>query len=317
MKTVLVTGASGFVGRYLRVALRAAGHRLRLASRRPDKQPPAEADAEWVAFDLDRPETIGPALAGCDAAYFMVHSVGDSDDYPERERAAALAFRAAAERTGVTRVIYLGGVAPPQEPSRHLASRIETGEILRAGDAPTVELRAAMIVGHGSASWQMVHDLGNRLPAMILPRWLKNHSWPIAIDDVIFALVAALELPLSGSVCFDIPGPERVSHREMLARVARALGKRPVMAGVPLLSPKLSSYWIGLVTSVNLSMATELVYGLVADLDPSQPSLWDNAVAHPLCDLDTAIARALEDRTTGGAYPSEAACKRLRAAHVR
>jgi uncharacterized protein YbjT (DUF2867 family) len=297
-ETVLLTGATGFVGSYLRPALRAAGYRVRCASRNPQRAAAQDPDGEWVSCDVSQPETVKAALEGCRSAVFLVHAMGDGQpDYPQRERAAALAFRQAAEELGLRRVVYLGGVAPQGPPSKHLQSRIDTGELLRAGSLSVIELRAAMIIGVGSASWLMLRDLARRLPVMLLPRWLKNHSWPVAIDDVVAAVLVALARPGSDSQWYDVPGPERISHRDMLRRVARRMGNNPRFLSVPVLSPRLSSYWIGLVTRTELSLARELVEGVRYDLDPSGPTIWELAPQHPLLPLDTAVDQALRHET--------------------
>lgn len=297
-ETVLLTGATGFVGRYLRPALSAAGYELRCASRRPEEEAARDPGSEWVEFDVERPETVRAALAGCQAAVFLVHGMGSGQsDYPERERAAALCFRQAAQEHQLRRVVYLGGVAPQGPPSKHLKSRLDTGELLRGGGVSTIELRAAMVIGLGSSSWQMLRDLAKRLPAMLLPRWLKNHSWPVAIDDVVAGILLALARREGGSGWYDLPGPERISHGDMLRRVATQLGNSPRMISVPVLSPRLSSYWIGLVTRTELSLARELVEGLRYDLDPSGPEIWELAPDYVRQGLEPAIAQALHDET--------------------
>jgi uncharacterized protein YbjT (DUF2867 family) len=302
MASVLLTGATGFVGSYLYPALRASGHRVRCATRDPERARRRSPDREWVAVDVEDRAATAAAMEGCDAAYYLVHSMGGkAGDYADREARCASIFAAAAADQGLERIVYLGGIAPAGVPSRHLASRLRVGAILRNGTVPTIELRAAMIVGAGSASWKMVRDLAARLPLMVLPRWLRNRSWPIAIDDVIRGLVTALDLDLGGrSRWLELPGPEPVTHVELIRRVARALGKHPRMLHVPVLSPKLSSYWIGLVTSVDLQLAAELVEGCVHDLVPSGESLWQVAGLPPPMSLDAAIANALSDAGHSG-----------------
>ena len=271
---------------------------MRCTSRRPQEAAARDPGSEWVELDVERPETVRAALAGCQSAVFLVHGMGSGEsDYPERERAAALCFRQAAKEHGLRRVVYLGGVAPQGRPSKHLKSRLDTGELLRIGGVSTIELRAAMIIGQGSSSWLMLRDLAKRLPAMLLPRWLKNHSWPVAIDDVVAGLLIALAQPKGGSRWYDVPGPERISHTDMLRRVAGQLGKTPRLINVPVLSPRLSSYWIGLVTRTELSLARELVEGLRHDLDPSGPTIWELAPDHDLLGLDASVAQALRDET--------------------
>ena len=310
-RPVLLTGATGFVGRHLRIALESAGYVLRLGTRRPEAMRAQEPSGDWVHVDVDRPQSVQSALAGCAAAYYLVHQVGTSANYAATEVAAARVFSQAADSAGLERVVYLGGVAPSTVRSRHLKSRRQTGVTLRAARTPCVELRAGMIIGHGSLSWQMVSELAHRLPAMILPRWLANHSWPVGIDDVVYALVSALRLETKASLRFDLPGAERISHRELLLRVARQIQRKPVMVGVPVLSPRLSSYWIGLVTSVELGLARELVEGLVTDLDPDGDRFWD-AVPRAPQQLDEAISAALADEAVNQP-PSEATRRRMAA----
>ncbi len=305
---VLLTGATGFVGRHLYPALVAAGCEVRCATRDPDAAGATEPERDWVELDVERPETMAPALAGCDAAFYLIHGMSQGDDYPAREAQSARDFARAAEAAGIRRVVYLGGVVPDgRRVSRHLRSREKTGEILRAGAVSTIELRAAMIMGVGSASWTMVKDLSARLPAMILPRWLRNHSYPVAVDDVIWALLSALANPGTESEVFDVPGPERISHRDVLRRVAAVMGRQRVMVNVPVLTPRLSSYWIALVTRVDLDLAKELVEGVRYDLEPRQAILWDHAQHAPL-DLEVAARLALDDE--GASIPSPAAMAR-------
>lgn len=309
---VLLTGATGFVGRYLFPALEAAGIDVVCASRDPVAARRAMPEREWVELDVERPETAERALAGCDAAFYLVHGMGQGSDYPEREANSARHFAAAAAQRGLRRIVYLGGVLPQGErASRHLASRRRSGELLRAGTVSVIELRAAMIVGEGSASWMMVRDLAARLPAMVLPRWLRNHSHPVGIDDVVQGLLFALLLPGSTSRVLEIPGPERISHRDVLRRVAALLGHRRPMVNVPVLTPRLSSYWIALVTRVSLELAKELVEGVRFDLDPQEEILWD-VVPHRPLSLEDAARLALADQ---GAEPrvTSSSASRMRA----
>lgn len=302
-RPVLLTGATGFIGQHLYDALRATGYTVRCASRDPDKARREHPGPEWVALDLDQPAMLTAALAGCDAAFYLVHELASGKGYEERERQAAQHFLAAAEAASLRRVVYLGGVAPKGAPSPHLASRLRTGEILRSGAVSTIEIRAAMIIGAGSASWRMVRDLAVRLPFMILPRWLRNRSRPIAIGDVIAALLAALELPTRASAWFDAPGPEVLTHREMLLRVAGLSGMRPRVVEVPFITPTLSSYWITLVTRCQHHVAQELVQGLLSDLVPEGEGIFAQLPDHRRVPFDEAARRALavENRTVGPA----------------
>jgi uncharacterized protein YbjT (DUF2867 family) len=293
---VLVAGATGFVGRHLRPALEAAGYELRLTSRNPHGARHDDPGGHWMRLDMEDPDSLPPALEGCDAAVYLIHQMVGRADYSQREPRAADLFARRAEQAGVRRIVYLGGVVPAGATSRHLQSRARTGEVLRAAPVPVVELRAAMIIGAGSASWTLVHDLSRRLPAMVLPRWLRNHSWPVAIDDVVAGILAGLQLPAERVGCYDVPGPERVSHRDILRRTAAHLRRRPLMINVPVVTPRLSSYWLGLVTNVDLGLARELLDGLLCDLDPTGPTIWQAVGDGPHTSLDDAIRHALADQ---------------------
>ncbi|HEY3352185.1 MAG TPA: NAD(P)H-binding protein [Polyangia bacterium] len=299
----LVTGATGFIGRALVPALRARGWRVVAASRRPAAGRSA-AGVEWRTCDLLRPETLDAALAGTRVAYYLVHSMGSGQTgFRALEQRAAAAFVAAAARAGIARIVYLGGPAPRGRPSEHLASRLGVGEILRAGPVPAVELRASMVIGHGSASWQIVRDLAMRLPVMVLPAWLRSRSRPVALDDVIAALAAAAELPPAGSAWFDVPGPEVLSGRQILERIAALRGRRIWALEVPLLTPQLSALWLKLVTRADFTLARELVLGLREDLLPRDDRFWSLIGRDRLVAFDEAARRALatEPRPRGTA----------------
>lgn len=298
---VLLTGATGFVGRHLYPALEAAGLSVTCGARDPERARRRFPGREWVELDLDRPHTLEPTLAGCRKAFYLVHGMGGGaeSDYAEREVGTARDFAAAAAGAGLERIVYLGGVAPPGTPSRHLASRLAVGEVLRAGEVPAIELRAAMVVGTGGSSWRIVRDLAKRLPVMVLPSWLRNRSSPVFVDDVAIALLGALDL--EGSGWFDLPGPEVISHRDLLVRVAKRFGFQPAMVDVPFVTPRLSSYWIGLVSGADLSLARELVEGLTSDLLPSGESIWDRLPDRSPTPLDRAIREAVGDEGPAGA----------------
>lgn len=299
-RKVLVTGATGFIGRALVPALRARGWPVVAAGRRPMAN--KIAGVEWRTCDLLRPETLPGALQEIKVAYYLVHSMaGGHADFLELERRAAEAFVAASAKAGVQRIVYLGGPAPRGRPSEHLKSRLQVGEILRAGPVPTVELRASMVIGAGGASWQIVRDLALRLPAMVMPRWLKSRTRPVALDDVVVALVAAADLPLQGSAWFDVPGPEVLSGRQILERIAALRGRRILAVEVPLLTPQLSALWLKLVTRTEFSLARELVVGLRDDLLPENDRFWTLTGHTRLVSFDEASRRALtaERRPTG------------------
>ena len=292
---ILLTGATGFVGRRLFALLQDNFVSVRCATRSAARATRHFPERSWVQLDVDQPQTLAPALADIDVAYYLVHGMSDHGDYEAKERMAAERFAHAAAQQGVRRIVYLGGVAPSGEVSAHLRSRITTGEILRSGSVPCIELRAGMIIGHGSTSWQMVRDLSARLPVMVLPSWLKTKSQPVAINDVLHALVHAARVSTDESTCYSVPGPEVLSAKEILLRVSRLRGYRQITIDVPFVSPRLSSYWIQWVTRANYKVARELVEGLRSDLVATKPPFWDILSEYSLMPFDEAARRALKE----------------------
>ncbi len=291
-RRVLVTGATGFVGKALVPALVEAGCEVRATTR--GRPPQNAAGLEWVTCDISRQADLDRALTGVDAVFFLVHAMGGgSQDYAQTEKRAATQLRDAAERAGVTRLIYLGGVAPAAEPSEHLQSRLAVGEVLRAGAVPALELRASMIIGNGSASWLIVRDLAMRLPAMLLPSWTASRTCPVAIEDVVVALVRALEVPLPVSAWYDIPGPDVVSGRQILSTIASLNGRRVPSVRVPFLSVSLSSWWLKLVTGADFSLARELVLGFKTDLLPADARYWAEIDYQPRWSFEAAAKKTL------------------------
>ena len=291
---ILITGATGFIGRSLVAPLVAAGHSIRATTRDLSRASPQPGVA-WVKANLDVPQEVEAALEGIDAAYYLVHGMGGGrHGFREADRQAAEIFAAAADRANVRRIIYLGGVAPAGEPSEHLASRLEVGRVLRAGRVPTLELRASLIIGVGSASWQIVRDLALRLPALVLPKWTESRTSPIALEDVILALVGGLGLELPGGAWFDLPGPEVLNGRQMLLKIAALRGRYVPALRVPLLSPSLSSWWLKLVTRADFSLARELVLGFSCDLLPVDDRYWGLIGHRPTHTFEAAARRALE-----------------------
>lgn len=296
MPRVLLTGATGFVGRSVRPALLRAGWQVRGLSRDVRRARDRWPEVEWVRGDVGDPAVCARALAGCDAALYLVHAMGEGADFRRREVEAARTFAAAAAAVpSMRRIVYLGGVAPRGRGSEHLQSRLEVGEALRAGRVSTIELRASMIVGHGSLSWLIVRDLAARLPVMVLPRWLRSRTEPVAIDDVVVALVRALELEQAGSAWFDIPGPDVLTGKQILEQTARVMGLRqPRSLDVPLLTPHLSSLWVRFVTRADWSVARNIVVGLTHDLLAQSDRFWtliDHRARLPFAE---AARRALE-----------------------
>jgi len=279
----LVTGATGFIGGKLVTTLAGGGHDVRCLVRdRTRGRDLAAAGAELHEGDVTRPDTLTGAGQGVDVAYYLVHSMGrgGGGDYAERDRKAAANFARMATTEGVKRVIYLGGLGD-RPGSPHLRSRHETAEVLRAGGPPLTYFRAAMVVGAGSESYRTLRYLVERLPAMIAPAWLSTPTQPIAVNDVLEYLAAAPHVPASEGREIQIGGPDVLSYAEMLDRMAEVLARprRPKLR-VPLLSPGLSSLWIGLVTPVDAGVARPLVEGLSTETvvtDPSGSSLFEIA----------------------------------------
>ena len=277
----LVTGATGFIGGRLAQRLAADGVEVRCLVRdRERARHLGAAGHELHEGDVTRPETLRGAGDGADIAYYLVHGMGrgSSDDFEEGERRAARAFGKMAKQEGVGRVVYLGGLGD-QPGSKHLRSRHQTALTLRESGPPLTYFRAAMVVGAGSESYRTLRYLVERLPAMIAPRWLKTETQPIAIDDVLDYLAAAPRTDDSAGREIQIGGPDVLSYGEMLDRMADALGRyrRPKLP-VPLLTPWLSSLWIGLITPVDAGVARPLVEGLSTETvvtDPSGMALFD------------------------------------------
>jgi uncharacterized protein YbjT (DUF2867 family) len=301
-----LTGATGFVGSAVLPALVAGGWRVRCTTRKPAAAQAADPKVEWVTADLDREEDCRRSLSGCDAALYLVHGMGGPGDFRQVEVQAARRFARVAHERGLRRLVYLGGVAPQSAPSEHLRSRLDVGAALRSGAVPAIELRASMIVGHGSLSWQVVRDLAARLPVMILPRWLRSRTQPVAIDDVVVALTAALDVDLPGSATFDLPGPQVLSVKEILDATARVLGVHPARKlDVPFLTPRLSSLWVRLVTGARWSVARHVVLGLTSDLLARDEGFWALIDHRHLIPFDQAAQLALAGAPVGstGAKP--------------
>ena len=312
---VLVTGATGFVGGRLVPALVDAGHEVSVLVRDADRysgpgaaeSPTAAAgDAPVCVYegDLLDTERLGSVLADVDAVYYLVHSMGGGAGFEARDRQLARAVEGAASAAGVERMIYLGGLgAEGDHLSEHLRSRREVETLLSAGEYDLTVLRAAVIVGAESASFRMIRQLATRLPVMVTPRWIDTECQPIAVDDVIAYLVGVLDVPETAGETYEIGGPEVLTYREMLCETARVFeGRAPLIVSVPVLSPRLSAYWIDLVTDVPASVAHPLIEGLV------NPVVVTDRSIEPLVDVEptafaTALQRALAEET--GAAPLE------------
>jgi uncharacterized protein YbjT (DUF2867 family) len=260
---VLLVGASGYIGGRLVTLLNARGHELTLMGRDAGLLRARFPGSQVVSADLLEPETLAPAVQGIDIAYYLAHSMGAGErGFAERDRAAARNFAQAAAAAGVRRIVYLGGLGDDQrELSTHLTSRHETGAELAAHGVPVTEFRAAVIIGSGSASFEILRHLTERLPVMITPRWVGTRCQPIGIEDVLDYLVGALDHPeVTGIV--EIGGPDVLSYGDMMRTYARLRGLRRRMIPVPVLSPRLSSYWVSLVSPVPSGIARPLIEGL-------------------------------------------------------
>jgi uncharacterized protein YbjT (DUF2867 family) len=264
-RRILLTGATGYVGGRLLKALEEVGHRVRCLARRPEfLRARVGPGSEVVQGDALDPTSLAPALGGIRAAYYLVHSMGSADSFEEQDRIAASNFGRAAREARTGRIIYLGGLGEQgQELSEHLRSRQEVGEILRQSGVPVIEFRSSVVIGSGSVSFEMVRALVDRLPVMICPRWVRTPTQPIAIEDVIKYLVEAADLPLeTGSEIFEIGGADVVSYGDLVQTYASERGLRRWMVQVPVLTPWLSSLWLGLVTPVYARVGRKLIEGV-------------------------------------------------------
>lgn len=298
----LVTGASGYIGGQVVGRLLDEGWRVRVLARTPGKLPDEWHDrVDVVEGDAGDADDLAKALLGVDVAWFLIHSMGDEDDFAKRDREIAEAFASAARDAGVGRIVYLGGLHPDgEELSPHLASRVEVGKVLMASGVPTAAVQAGVVLGDGSASFDMLRTLSERLPGSIGPRWLKNRIQPIHVDDVVHYLVRAADLPPDQNRSFDVGGPDVLSYAEMMSRYAgvQHLGPRPSLTA-PVWTPRLASRWISLVTPVQAAMARPLVESLHHDNVVSERDLeslvgapsggatgFDEAVRREAADLD-------------------------------
>ncbi|MEN3121126.1 tryptophan-rich sensory protein [Janibacter sp. LM] len=297
--TVLVTGATGYIGGLLVPRLLDDGWSVRVLTRSAGKLRSHDwADrVEVVEGDATSGEDLRRALAGVDVAYYLVHSMDGGGDLARRDRELAEGFASAAADEGVGRIVYLGGLHPEgADLSVHLASRVEVGEVFLDSPVPAAVLQAAVVLGDGSVSFDMLRYLTERLPAMVAPQWLRNRIQPIAVDDALHYLAGAARLPADVNRTFDIGGPEVLTYEEMIQRFARVNGlRRRVIVGVPVLTPWLASHWVGLITPVEADVAKPLVGSLVHEVVRREQDL-DDLVGLPeggLTGFDDAVRRAM------------------------
>ena len=297
-KPVLLTGATGYIGSRLLRELEAGGCTVRCLARQPARVAASRATTEVVTGDCLDAASLDAAMTGVDQAFYLVHSMASGARFAALDREAAANFGRAARRAGVRRIIYLGGLADDGHSlSSHLKSRMETGEALRDSGVPVVEFRASIVIGAGSLSFEMIRALVERLPAMICPRWVDTRTQPIAIDDVLAYLRAALDLPEGREGVFEIGGPEVVSYGNMMREYAKLRGLRRVLLPVPVLTPRLSGLWLGLVTPAQARVGRALVEGLRNSTVVRSPAAIETFAIRPRT-LREAFVRAIDE---GGA----------------
>ncbi len=290
----LVFGASGYIGTNLVEYLLAEGRKVRATSRNKEVLQGRGWDrAELRQADALEPDSLDAALENVGTAYYLVHSMAAGRSFPELDAIGARHFAAAAARQRVRRIVYLGGLTPEKPESTHLKSRQETGEILRAGEVPVTELRAGMIIGPGSAAWEVIRDLVNHLPVMVTPRWVSSRSTPIALSNLLRYLADVPKHEETAGQVYDVGCPDILTYREIMLRYGALVGKRPFIIPVPVLTPRLSSYWLRLVTSVPTNLARALIDGLSQDVVARDQRL-AALIPQDLLGFDAAVAEAIE-----------------------
>ncbi len=295
---VLIAGASGFVGQRLAAALAADGHDVVAMTRHPASYRGA---GTAVFGDVSDPGSLPDAMKGCEAAYYLVHSLAEAD-FARKDAAAARAFGEAAAAAGPQRIIYLGGLGDDKDVlSEHLRSRREVEDLLGCANVPVTVLRAGIIIGNGGTSWELTRQLVAHLPAMVTPKWVGTRTQPIAIDDVVRYLRGVLTLPEATGRVYEIGGPEVMRYADMLRRVAALQGRRLPIISVPLLTPWLSSLWLTLVTDVDPATGRSLVDSMINEVIVRDTAIRD-LMPFELTGYDDAVRTALAElRASGGA----------------
>ena len=293
---IVVAGASGFVGRRLCPALEQAGHEVIAMTRHPETYRGA---GTAVRADVHDAASLAVALDGAEVAYYLVHSL-DDPDFRTADARGATTFATAAADAGLRRIIYLGGLGDDADDlSSHLLSRREVERLLAGGGVPVTTLRAGIIVGHGGISWEMTRQLVEHLPAMITPRWVRTRTQPIGISDVVRYLVGVLEVPVEGSRAFDIGGPDVLEYVDMMRRVAAIQGRTMIVVPVPLLTPRLSSRWLSLVTDVDVQTGRNLIDSMGNEVVVRDDSIRELVPFEPM-DYDDSVLQALGERAKAG-----------------
>jgi uncharacterized protein YbjT (DUF2867 family) len=293
MSTVLVTGATGFIGRRLVPALIEDGHTVRAMTRRPDSY---DGPGEPVRGDVSDPDSLVAALDGVDVAIYLVHSL-DDPDFERKDAEAARNFSKAAAAAGVRQIVYMGGLgADNDELSAHLRSRREVEGLLGQDGVPVTVLRAAIVVGHGGISWEITRQLVKNLPAMVVPKWVGTRTQPIALDDVIRYLAGVVDKEEAFGRVFEIGGTEQLTYLEMMEVAAELINGRKIpVVPVPVLTPRLSSYWLALVTDVDATTGRNLIDSMSTEVVVTDTSIRDVVPGEPLSYAE-AVRRALEER---------------------
>ncbi len=309
---MLVTGATGYIGGHLIPVLLDRGHPVRALARNPDKL----ADAPWrdrvevARGDLADADSLASAFDGIDVVYYLVHSMGTASDFESEERRSADNVAAAARMSGVRRIVYLSGLHPEGDLSPHLRSRAAVGDTLIRSGVETMVLQAGIVIGAGSASFEMIRHLTNRLPIMTTPKWVHNSIQPIAIDDVLHYLAHAADVPLPASRTWDVGGPDVLKYGEAMQVYAEAAGlRRRVIIPLPLLTPSIASWWVGLVTPIPSGLARPLVESLHSSNVAAEHDI-DDIITAPAGGL-TGYREAVESALVSGGPPPQGRRRRL------